>query len=221
MASFDFDAIVVGARCAGSPTAMLLARQGHRVTLVDRARFPSDTLSTHAIARAGVVQLDRWGLLDDVLATGAPPVRTASFHVGGEVIELRIKARAGIDHLVAPRRHVLDPLLLDAAAAAGADVRTGLNVTGVTRHLGRVTGIAGRDEGGDDVTINARFVVGADGLRSRIAYGPACALARSKTATTAGGAGTGRRCASSTKQSTTRPVASTGAPGPSSARRTV
>src|SRR5215218_9042004 len=71
--------VVVGARCAGAPTAMLLARQGHDVLVVDRASFPSDTLSTHALSRGGVVQLLRWGLLDAVLESGAPPVRTVTF----------------------------------------------------------------------------------------------------------------------------------------------
>jgi 2-polyprenyl-6-methoxyphenol hydroxylase-like FAD-dependent oxidoreductase len=76
------DVVVVGARCAGAATAMLLARHGHDVVVVDRARFPSDTLSTHGILRSGVVQLSRWGLLGDVLASGAPPVRQVSFRVG-------------------------------------------------------------------------------------------------------------------------------------------
>ena len=58
-----YDAIVVGARCAGAPTAMLLARQGHRVLLVDRATFPSDTLSTHVIHAPGVAALSRCCLL--------------------------------------------------------------------------------------------------------------------------------------------------------------
>ena len=96
------DVVVVGARCAGAATAMLLARQGHRVVLVDRATFPSDTISTHAVARGGVVQLARWGLLDAVLASGAPAIRRVRFHVGGEVIDRVIKERAGVDLLVAP-----------------------------------------------------------------------------------------------------------------------
>ncbi len=165
----ESDVVVVGARCAGAATAMLLARQGHRVTLVDRASFPSDTLSTHAIARGGVVQLARWGLLDEVLASGAPPILHASFHVGGEVTRHRIKAKAGVDHLLAPRRHVLDALLVDAAVRAGVDLRTGVNITRVDQYLGRVTGVVGRDADGADLQVTARFVVGADGLRSRIA----------------------------------------------------
>ena len=163
------DVVVVGARCAGAATAMLLARQGHRVTLVDRAAFPSDTISTHAVARGGVVQLARWGLLDAVLDSGAPAIRRVRFHVGGEVIDRVIKERSGVDLLVAPRRHVLDHLLVEAAREAGADVRTGVTMTGVTRAGARVTGVEGHDAEGDPVEISARFVVGADGLRSRVA----------------------------------------------------
>ena len=163
------DVVVVGARCAGAATAMLLARQGHRVVVVDRATFPSDTLSTHAIARGGVVALDRWGLLDAVLASGTPAIRRVRLHVGGEVVDRRIKERAGVDLMVAPRRHVLDQLLVEAAVDAGAEVRTGVSVQKVTRHLGRVTGIVGHDASGKTVQVSARFVVGADGLRSRVA----------------------------------------------------
>ena len=163
------DVVVVGARCAGAATAMLLARQGHRVTLVDRATFPSDTISTHAVARGGVVQLARWGLLDAVLASGAPPIRRVRFYVGGEVIDRTIKERSGVDLLVAPRRHVLDHLLVEAAREAGAEVRTGVTMTGVTRAGARVTGMQGHDAEGDAIEVSARFVVGADGLRSRVA----------------------------------------------------
>jgi flavin-dependent dehydrogenase len=163
------DVVIVGARCAGAALARLLARAGHDVLVVDRASFPSETLSTHAIARGGVVQLHRWGLLDDVLASGAPPIRRVEFHAGGEPVVRTVKDRHGVDHLVAPRRHVLDPLLQRAAEAAGARLRTGTTVTGVIRDdAGRVVGVAGRDERGA-VEVRARFVVGADGLKSRVA----------------------------------------------------
>jgi flavin-dependent dehydrogenase len=164
------DVVVVGSRCAGASTAMLLAGLGHDVCVVDRTQFPSDTLSTHAIARGGVVQLRRWGLLDEVLATGAPPIRQVSFHAGGAVDTRVVKDRAGVDHLVAPRRHVLDPILVRAAARAGATVRAGVWVEDVLRDgTGRATGVAGRDTEGRPVRIEARIVVGADGLRSRVA----------------------------------------------------
>jgi flavin-dependent dehydrogenase len=164
------DIAVVGARVAGASTAMLLARAGHDVVVLERAQVPSDTLSTHGLSRSGVVQLGRWGLLDDVLASGAPAIRKVTFHVDGESIERRVKDRAGVDHLIAPRRHVLDPLIADAAAAAGADVRFGVTVTGVRQDDdGRVTGVCARDAAGDEFEIDARVVVGADGLRSRVA----------------------------------------------------
>jgi len=164
------DVIIVGARCAGAATAILLAGQGHDVLVVDRAAFPSDTLSTHAIARTGVVQLDKWGLLDDVLATGAPPIREAVFHTGPDIVRRPVKDRHGVDLMVAPRRHRLDPLLQDAAQRAGARLRTGVTITGVRRDAtGRVTGVTGRDETSNPVELGARLVVGADGLRSRIA----------------------------------------------------
>jgi 2-polyprenyl-6-methoxyphenol hydroxylase-like FAD-dependent oxidoreductase len=163
-------AVVVGARCAGAATALLLARQGHRVVVIDRARFPSDTLSTHAISRGGVVQLRRWGLLDAVVESGAPPVRHVSFHVGGEVVHKTVKGRAGIDLLVAPRRHILDQILVDAAVAAGAELRTGVTVTGLRRDAtGRVNGVEGRGDDGAPVAVCAGVVIGADGVRSMVA----------------------------------------------------
>ena len=162
------DVAIVGARCAGAATAMLLARAGHDVVMVDRARFPSDTLSTHAIARTGVVQLYRWGLLDEVLASGAPPIRRVEFFAGDDPVVRMVKDRYGVDFLVAPRRHVLDPLIQGAAVDAGAGLRAGTTVTGVVRNsAGRVIGITGRDADGP-IAVRARFVVGADGLKSRI-----------------------------------------------------
>jgi flavin-dependent dehydrogenase len=164
------DVVVVGGRVAGSATAMLLARLGHDVVVVDQASFPSDTVSTHSLARSGVVQLRRWGLLDDVLASGAPAIRQVTFNAGGESITRTIKDRAGVDLLVAPRRYVLDTILVGAAERAGADVRQGVTVTALRRDgRGRVAGVSGQDRSGAPVEIGARFVVGADGLRSRVA----------------------------------------------------
>jgi flavin-dependent dehydrogenase len=163
------DVVVVGARCAGSATGMLLARLGHDVVIVDRATFPSDTLSTHVIARAGVVQLHRWGLLDAVLDSGAPPLRTVEFSRNGVTVERAIADHAGVDLLVAPRRYMLDEILVEAARSDGADVRTGFTVHDVVRTPdGRVDGIVGEDDAGARRTIRARIVIGADGLRSRI-----------------------------------------------------
>ncbi len=91
--SDSYDVIVVGARCAGAPTAMLLARQGHRVLLVDRATFPSDTVSTHLVHQPGVAALARWGLLDRLVATGCPPISTYLFDFGAVEIEGSARAR--------------------------------------------------------------------------------------------------------------------------------
>ena len=158
------------ARVAGSATAMLLARLGHDVVVVDQASFPSDTVSTHSIARSGVVQLRRWGLLDEVLDSGAPAIRQVTFNAAGESTTRTIKDKAGVDFLVAPRRYVLDTLLATAAEQAGAEVRTGVTVTGLQRDgHGRVVGVTGHDRTGAPVEIGARCVIGADGLRSRVA----------------------------------------------------
>jgi flavin-dependent dehydrogenase len=164
------DVVVVGGRVAGSATAMLLARLGHDVVVVDQASFPSDTVSTHSLARSGVVQLRRWGLLDDVLASGAPAIRQVTFNAGGESVSRTIKEKAGIDFLVAPRRYVLDTILVAAAEHAGADARLGVTVTGLQWDgHGRVVGVSGRDRAGARIEFGARYVVGADGLRSRVA----------------------------------------------------
>ena len=163
------EVVGVGARCAGAATAMLLAAAGHDVLLVDRSAFPSDTLSTHAIDRSGVVQLHRWGLLPAVLDARTPPIREVVFHSHDSSVTRTVKDHVGVDMLVAPRRHVLDALLVDAAVSAGARLITGVTVDGVRRAPdGRVAGVRGRSRAGR-VDIAARFVVGADGLRSRIA----------------------------------------------------
>ena len=170
MSGCESDIVVVGARCAGAATAMLLGRLGYRVTVVERGRIPSDTLSTHGLARGGVVQLAKWGLLDAVLASGAPAIRQVLFRAG-DVEEIRtVKPRAGVDHLVAPRRYILDRILADAATAAGATIHTGLTATGVLRgDDGRVHGVRARTTDGATVRLPAQVVVGADGVRSRLA----------------------------------------------------
>jgi 2-polyprenyl-6-methoxyphenol hydroxylase-like FAD-dependent oxidoreductase len=166
----EYDVVVVGARVAGASTAMLLARAGLRVALVDRGSYGSDTLSTHALMRAGVLQLSRWGLLDRVAAAGTPPVRSVTFHYpGAEPVHVSIKPSAGVDALYAPRRHVLDRILVDAAAAAGADVRYGTTVTGLLHdEQGGVSGVRGL-AGDREVRFDAALTVGADGIRSVVA----------------------------------------------------
>jgi flavin-dependent dehydrogenase len=165
----QYDAIVVGARCAGSPTAMLLARKGYRVLAVDRASFPSDTVSTHVIHAPGVAALHRWGLLDDVIATGCPPIDTYSFDFGPFTIAGTPRARDGISSAYAPRRTVLDKILVDAAADAGAEIREEFTVEDVVVEDGAVVGIRGHGEGGHTVLERARVVIGADGRNSHVA----------------------------------------------------
>lgn len=163
------DVVVVGARCAGAATAMLLADRGHDVVMLDRASFPSDTVSTHAIVRPGMVQLRRWGLLPALLVSGAPPLTTVEFHTRDGVTAKAVRDRHGIDHLLAPRRVILDDILQRAALRAGARLQTGVAVEDVLRDAtGRVVGVAARD-GEGPLHICARLVVGADGLASRVA----------------------------------------------------
>lgn len=159
------DVIVVGARVAGAATALQLARAGHDVLVVDRDRRGADTLSTHALMRPAVLQLDRWGLLDDVVAAGTPPQHRVVFHYGGRRVPLEMSRP-----LYAPRRTVLDPILVTAAERAGVVFRFGVDVTGVvTDRTGRVTGVRARPADGLESVLAARVVVGADGRRSRIA----------------------------------------------------
>lgn len=165
-----YDVIVVGGRVAGASTALLLARAGVRVALLDRGRRGSDTVSTHGLMRAGVLQLSRWGLLPAIRAAGTPPVRRTSFHYqGGHSVQVSIRPSAGVDALYAPRRHVLDQILVDAAAAAGAHVLHESVVDGLVRDdVGRVVGVHATGPHGT-TELRARFVVGADGIGSFVA----------------------------------------------------
>jgi flavin-dependent dehydrogenase len=166
-----YDVVVAGARCAGAATAMLLARAGHRVLAIDRGRYGTDALSTHALMRGGVVQLHRWNVLPAVIASGTTPVRKATFHYGSDdPVQVPIAARDGVDALYAPRRWVLDRVLVDAAAASGADIVHGVRLRQLLRSAaGRVTGVVLEDESGQVHRVASRMVVGADGLRSTVA----------------------------------------------------
>jgi 2-polyprenyl-6-methoxyphenol hydroxylase-like FAD-dependent oxidoreductase len=165
-----YDAIVVGARAAGAATAMLLGRAGRRVLLVDRSMYGADTLSTHALMRGGVLQLRRWGLLDAIRAAGTPALHRATFHYGDEIVDLAVTEQHGVDALYAPRRTVLDPLLVDAARASGVEVVYGTRVSALRRDdTGRVTGVVGRSKSDEDAIADADIVVGADGMSSTIA----------------------------------------------------
>ena len=163
-----YDVIVIGARCAGAPTAMLLARKGYRVLLVDRATFPSDTISTHAIHPKGIAALARWGLLERLRATGCPPIHTYRFDFGQFTIAGAPGTRES-PFAFCPRRTVLDKLLVDAAAEAGAEVREGFLVDELIAEDGRIAGVKGGTSTGITAIERSTVVVGADGRYSMVA----------------------------------------------------
>jgi flavin-dependent dehydrogenase len=165
--SSQYDLVVVGARVAGASTALLAARAGYRVLIVDRV-YPGDTLSTAAVFRTGVLQLTRWGLLPRLEEAGVPPVRSLVLGFGGNLIHTRLRPEHGVDALYVPRRQTLDPLLLEAAIEAGAEFRPHTHFEEVIRdHRGRVVGV--RLEGEGRGTVSTRMLVGADGARSQVA----------------------------------------------------
>jgi flavin-dependent dehydrogenase len=167
--SENYDVIVVGARCAGSPTAMLLARQGYRVLMVDKATFPSDTLSTHLVHNPGMEALERWGLREQLIATGCPPVSNYTFDFGFFTIAGTPRPSGDVAEAYGPRRTIIDEMLVNAAADAGVEVRQGFAVDEVLIEDGTVVGIRGKESGGTAVTERAQLVVGADGRRSLVA----------------------------------------------------
>jgi flavin-dependent dehydrogenase len=164
-----YDVIIVGARVAGSATALLAARAGLRVLVVERKTFPADTLSTNYIHQPGCARLARWGVLDRVIASGCPPIPTTRFQVQDIVIEGGVTGYHGQIDSYAPRRHVLDSILVTMAAEAGAEVRERHAAIGLIRQHGRVSGIEIQGPDGSIKQERARLVVGADGMRSSIA----------------------------------------------------
>jgi 2-polyprenyl-6-methoxyphenol hydroxylase-like FAD-dependent oxidoreductase len=125
------------------------------------------------------VQLHRWGLLERIVSAGTPPVQRTTFRYAGDEVTIAIKPSHGVDALYAPRRTVLDPVLVDAAVEAGAVVRFGVSVTGVRRdQQGRVVGIDARDNDGRRFAVDSRIVIGADGRRSTIAHHAGAAIER-------------------------------------------
>jgi 2-polyprenyl-6-methoxyphenol hydroxylase-like FAD-dependent oxidoreductase len=164
-----YDAIIIGARCAGAPTAMLLARQGFRVLLLERASFPSDHLSTLLIHVRGLARLKQWGLLDAVLATNCPRLPTFTFERDGLRLTANILPVDGVNYLCAPRRILLDHLLVKAAVEAGAELCEGATVQEIVQEDGKVTGVRARAATGTIIDARASIVVGADGCHSLLA----------------------------------------------------
>ncbi|GHI04336.1 FAD-dependent oxidoreductase [Streptomyces cellostaticus] len=164
-----YDVIVIGARCAGSPTAMLFAQQGYRVLLLEKARFPQDTLSSHYIHQQGVALLNRWGLLDKLREAGCRPIDHQSYEAPGVRIDGFSLPIDGLRTTYAPRRYVLDPILADGAVAAGVEFREGCAVNDLVFEGDRVVGVRYTTPGGAEATDRARLVVGADGMRSLVA----------------------------------------------------
>ena len=165
-----YDAIVIGARCAGSPTAMLLARRGFKVLLVDRAAFPSDTISTHILWPHGAELMRQWGLLETLASTGAPPIcKRMTFDVGPFALRGTVPDANGGMGGFCPRRTVLDSILVNAAASSGVEVRQEFVVDQLLISDDVVRGIRGRAKGAPPIEERATVVIGADGVNSFVA----------------------------------------------------
>jgi flavin-dependent dehydrogenase len=163
------DAVIVGARCAGAATALLLARAGARVLLVDKDAYGTDMLSTHALMRGAVLQLRRWGVLPAIVAAGTPPVHSTTFSYSRQDVTVAIEPRFGVEALYAPRRRLLDRVLVDAAVASGVEVQYGVRIEDlITDDQGRVRGVV-TAEGRSARRLEADTVIGADGRYSTIA----------------------------------------------------
>lgn len=163
------DVVVVGARPAGTSTAIALARRGRRVIALDRASFPSDTLSTHVLFAGSVLEVKRSGGLDRVLATGAPKLPAVQLSGAGFDVRGRYTPIDGIDFGLCVRRTGLDMAMVETARGFGAEVREKCTVTQVLWAGGRAAGVVFRDPEGVEREIRARLVVGADGRRSQMA----------------------------------------------------
>jgi 2-polyprenyl-6-methoxyphenol hydroxylase-like FAD-dependent oxidoreductase len=165
----SYDAIVVGARCAGASTAMLLARSGHKVLLLDRDEFPSDMVaSTHMVWHAGIARLKDWGLLDRLKATGCPAMAKMNLDLGEFVLSADAPPAGDVTQCYAPRRYVLDSILVQAAVEAGAELRRG-SVVSLLTEGDHVVGVRYSDHAGPMIEERAHLVVGADGTNSSIA----------------------------------------------------
>jgi flavin-dependent dehydrogenase len=165
----DVDAVVVGCRPAGATAATVLAQHGRKVIALDRAKFPSDTLSTHLMTPTVVATLRRLGALDRVLATGAPPLHKIRLYAEDYEPECHYQTPEGIDYGISVRRPDFDAALVETAREAGADVREGTKAVRPFWAGGRLSGVWTQSASGEDVLIRARAVIGADGRRSTVA----------------------------------------------------
>jgi flavin-dependent dehydrogenase len=165
-----WDAIIVGARCAGSVTAYHLARRGHRVLVLDRARFPSDTLSTHNFSQETTLRFAQMGLLPEIEASGAPPLTRHRFVAPDEGVEFggRVRPAPGGEEGYCVRRITLDDMLVRAARRAGAEVREASTVDRLIWEEDQVGGVMIHAEGKEYKEL-AQVVIGADGRHSRVA----------------------------------------------------
>lgn len=164
-----YDAIIIGARCAGSPAAMLLARKGYKVLLLDKSSFPSDTISTHIIWPTGTSYLREWGLLDKVVATGVPKHKKVTLDFGDITLSGEPPSFNGQDWWITPRRTVLDKILVDAAIEAGVEFRDNCSFEKLIIENGMVTGVSYHKKNGESGIEKARIVIGADGKNSEVA----------------------------------------------------
>jgi flavin-dependent dehydrogenase len=164
-----YDVVIVGARCAGAGLALLLARRGMKVALLDRDEFPSDTLSGHYLHQSAVARLGHWGLRSGLDQLGCPALPSMLLDLDGVVLEGAPLPADGERFAYCPRRYVFDAWLLEQARIAGAMVHTGVRVDGLVCDEDRVTGVAGRSRAGERLEWAARLVVGADGMQSTVA----------------------------------------------------
>jgi flavin-dependent dehydrogenase len=164
-----WDVVIVGARCAGAATALLLARQGRRVLMVDKSDFPSDTMSTLYIHQPGVARLDQWGILDEIVASGCPGIEAVTHQVNDVRLHGPTAAVGGVKVTYAPRRAILDRILIDAAVDAGVEFEPRCSLLDLITESGNVVGAQLRTQAGKLIDVRAHLVVGADGMNSRLA----------------------------------------------------
>jgi 2-polyprenyl-6-methoxyphenol hydroxylase-like FAD-dependent oxidoreductase len=164
-----YDVVVVGSRCAGASLAMLLARKGHRVLMLDRSRFPSDIPHGHLIHQEGPSRLKRWGVLERIEASGCPRIESVCSDAAGVPLESTGVSVDGVGLGYAPRRKVIDQILIDVAVSAGAEFREACTVENLLLDGDRITGVRVRDANGHMFMEKATVTVGADGRNSRVA----------------------------------------------------